>query len=177
MTPLLLLAEKKLRSEVAQRPGSGLTTLANTVWGAVVVAAISMLALVNWSLLELALPIIPGGALLFVYFGLIPRAASGHRSFPLIPEVQKAIRPLSIRIIVLLLGVLGVQVWAFGMQSIELGWTVLLLGFLKAGFWCFSIQTVSSPFPLSRSYDTDLHAGNSHLMACRYFDRDVWFGS
>ncbi|KAK4248960.1 glycosyltransferase [Corynascus novoguineensis] len=107
LTPLLLVAEKKLRPEVVQRPGSGLATLANTVKGAVLVAAVAMLALVNWSLLELALPIIPGVALLVVYFALIPRTASDPRFFPLIPEVEKAIRPLSIRIIVFLLGVLG----------------------------------------------------------------------
>ncbi|KAL2179774.1 uncharacterized protein P884DRAFT_290053 [Thermothelomyces heterothallicus CBS 202.75] len=143
LTPLLLVADRKLRPRMAQRPRpqSGLAALADTVWGTTLVAAVAMLALVDWSLLELALPLLPAAALLLVYAALMPRSAGGPRLLPLIPDIEEAIQSLSHRILILLGGVLGVQACAFGIQSIELGWTVPLSGLLKAGFWHFSIQT------------------------------------
>ncbi|AEO62006.1 glycosyltransferase family 90 protein [Thermothelomyces thermophilus ATCC 42464] len=110
LTPLLLVADRKLRPRMAPSPPqSGLAALANTVWGTTLVAAVAMLALVDWSLLELALPLLPAAALLLVYAALMPRSAGGPRLLPLIPDIEEAIQPLSHRILILLGGVLGAR--------------------------------------------------------------------
>ncbi|KAL2160803.1 hypothetical protein VTH06DRAFT_1000 [Thermothelomyces fergusii] len=142
LTPLLLVADRKLRPHSRRGRRSGLAALANTVWGTSLVAAVALLSLVHWSLLELALPVLPAATLLLVYAAMIPRSVSGPRLLPFIPDIDEAIRPLSRKILILLASVSGIQCCAFGVQSIELGWTVPLLGLLKAGFWHFSMQTV-----------------------------------
>jgi hypothetical protein len=148
LTPLLLAADRKLRPD-AQRAESGLPALANTVWGTALVASVAILALVYWSLLELALLTLPVAALLLVYTALIPPTITVPRFLPSIPDLEEAILPLSARLVPILAGVLGVQAFAFGFSSIDLGIPAFLLGLVKAFSWYFTIQTVSvSPLPL-----------------------------
>ncbi|KAK4038195.1 glycosyltransferase [Parachaetomium inaequale] len=106
LTPLLLVADRKLRSE-AQRSEPGIAALANTVWGTASVALVACLALLSWSLLELALLTVPVAALLVVYIALIPRAVAGPRLLPLVPDLEDAILSLSGKVVVLLVGVLA----------------------------------------------------------------------
>ncbi|KAH6848235.1 hypothetical protein B0I37DRAFT_391808 [Chaetomium sp. MPI-CAGE-AT-0009] len=108
LTPLLLVADRKLRPE-SQRPESGLLALANSVWGAALVALVAVFAVVRGSSLELLLLIIPVVALLVVYVALIPRTVDGPRLLPCIPDLEEAIPAIANRVWVLLVGVLGVQ--------------------------------------------------------------------
>ncbi|KAH6622723.1 hypothetical protein F5144DRAFT_622861 [Chaetomium tenue] len=139
LTPLLLLAERRFRPG-AQEPEPGLAALTNSVWGMALVALVAVLAVVRGASVELLLLIIPLAALLVVYVALIPRT-DGPRLLPCIPDLELAIPALATRVVVVLTGVLGIQVYIFGIHSIHLGFTTYLLGLLKAGFWYFAIQT------------------------------------
>ena len=126
---------------------------------------------------ELLLLIIPLVALLIVYLALIPRISDGPRLLPCIPDLEEAVPSVAIRVVVVLAGVLGIQVYIFGIHSIHLGFTTYLLGLAKAGFWYSTIQTVCSPSvpPCSPTYSHP--AGPSHLVVHRYCDRDLRPGS
>lgn len=137
---------------------------------------VAVLAVVRGASLELLLQIIPLAALLVVYVALIPRT-DGPRLLPCIPDLESAVPALATRVVVVLAGVLGIQVYIFGGHSIHLGFTAYLLGLLKAGFWYFAIQTVCPP-PVPPCSPTYSHpAGLSHLVVHRYCHRDVRLGS
>ncbi|KAK3293548.1 uncharacterized protein B0H64DRAFT_426130 [Chaetomium fimeti] len=140
LTPLVLVADRKLRPEI-QASESRFAALANSVWGTALVALVAVSAAVRGSSLETLLLIIPLVALLVVYVALIPRTVDGPRLLPYIPDLEEAIPVISTRVWVLFLGMLGIQVYMFGIHSIELGFTPYLLGLVKAGFWYFAIQT------------------------------------
>ncbi|EAQ84079.1 hypothetical protein CHGG_10483 [Chaetomium globosum CBS 148.51] len=107
LTPLLLLAERRLRPG-AQELEPGLAALVNSVWGAALVALVAVLAVVRGASLELLLQIIPLAALLVVYVALIPRT-DGPRLLPCIPDLESAVPALATRVVVVLAGVLGIQ--------------------------------------------------------------------
>jgi hypothetical protein len=101
LTPLLLAAERKLRPG-QWKPESGLLTgLASSLLGTGLVTSIAVLALWNWSLVELALSTLPAAALLVVYAVVIPRA-DGPRLLPFIPDIEEAIVTLSARVAIIL---------------------------------------------------------------------------
>lgn len=143
LTPLLLVADRKLRPDAPRQEWERLSSLANTAWGTSLVALVASLALVYWSARELALLALPVAALLVVYTALIPRTIAGPRILPHIPDLEKAILPLSARLIPMLAMVLGVQAFEFGVSSIDLGIPAFLLGLVKALSWYFTIQSVS----------------------------------
>jgi hypothetical protein len=134
------LVNKPWGAELVNTPWGA--ALVNMPWGTAVVAVVACLALLSWSPLELALLTVPVTALLVVYIALIPRTVAGPRLLPLIPDVEDAVLSLSGKVVILLVGVLACQAFAFGIHSIELGLAGLLLGLVKAGFWYFAIQTV-----------------------------------
>jgi hypothetical protein len=153
LTPLLLIAEKHLRPELqASRIVDPwlFSSLVNTVWGTTLVASFAILAEPDWDLRRAALSAVPVAALLVVYVALVPRTIEDTHSLPLI-NVEKAIAPLSLRVLVILVVALGMQTVVFGLPSNEITPT-LTLGFAKALSWYFTIRTVCSPLSISRNF-------------------------
>ena len=146
LTPLLLLADRKLRPESwsGKSEKGFFSPLANTLWGTALVALVAVFAQSDWDIGILALSIIPVAALLVAYTALIPRTDEGHRFLPQI-DIEEDGVPLSLRVVVLLFAALGVQTFAFGLPSISILVPTFLLGLAKALCWYFTIQTVCTP--------------------------------
>ncbi|KAK4150540.1 hypothetical protein C8A00DRAFT_17964, partial [Chaetomidium leptoderma] len=139
LTPLLFMVDRKLRPDSQSGGSSLLFSLANTAWDTGLVALFAILAVSNWSLLELALSALPVGALLLVYSSFMPRAAESSRFLPHV-DIEDDVLPLSLRVAVMLAAALGVQTFAFGLPSIDAVVQMLPLGLAKALSWYFAIQ-------------------------------------
>ena len=100
----------------------------------------------DWGVGESVLSTLPVAALLLVYVALTPRIAERPRFLPCI-NIEKDIRPLSLRVVVLLVAALGLQTAVFGLPSNGIT-PSLFIGFAKALSWYFTIQTVRNPPPL-----------------------------
>ncbi|KAL7930755.1 glycosyltransferase family 90 protein [Trichoderma chlorosporum] len=135
LTPLLLAIQKYLGS--APRPAGLFTPLVNTNWGAIVAASFGVLTFSNWSIRAFLLSIIPTAFLFTVYTALLPR----NRTSTILPSVnlEYAIRPLSVRIAILLLIIWGVDLTFFGFNATGIIRT-FSLALLKALSWFFVIQ-------------------------------------
>jgi len=145
LTPLLLIAEKRLRSKwESSRVSDGriLSPLVHTVWGAVLAAMFAVLVLSNWGvdLPGLLLSIIPITALFVVYISLTPRPTGGANTFVLL-DVEAAIDPLSKRVVMILTVATAFQILAFGFPINEILPTVFL-GTAKAFAWYYTTRTV-----------------------------------
>src|SRR4051812_20837566 len=102
LTPLLLVADRKLRPESRTASESEpFSALANTIWGATLAAVVAVFAQSNWDKESLALSILPVAALLVAYTALIPRTVRGSRFVPRI-DAEEDMAPLSLRIAALL---------------------------------------------------------------------------
>ena len=112
----------------------------NTLWGAALAASYIIVTLTGWHLDEHALSIIPVVNLLATYITLTPATNEGPRFFrPL--DVGSAIHPLSSRVSVVLVVILGLETVVYGFPSGS-SLSVLVLGLAKALFWYFLIHTV-----------------------------------
>ncbi len=142
LTPLLLVADRKLRPESRTGSESGLlSAVANTTWGPTLVAVVAVFAQSSWDKVALALSVLPVSALLVAYTALIPRTVETSR-FLLRIDVDEGIAPLSLRIAALLAAAFGAQAFAFGVPSVDIVVLTLALGLAKAFAWYFTIQTV-----------------------------------
>ncbi|CZR51796.1 related to capsule-associated protein [Phialocephala subalpina] len=154
LTPLLLIAEKHLRSELQASKGLDswfFYPLANTIWGTALASSVPIFILSEWDLLDFSLSIILVASLLVVYVALIPKSIEDSRFLPLI-KVEDDIIPLSSRIVVILVLALSVQTVAFGFPRIGIIST-LLLGFMKAFSWYCMIRTVCCPLSTQRDIE------------------------
>lgn len=122
--------------------------LVNTVWGTTLASSFAALTLSDWDIEGHALSTIPVAALLVVYVALIPRTEDTH-FLPRI-DIEEAIVPLSLRVVVILAAALGMQTAAFGLPSNGIILT-LSLGLAKALSWYFTTQMVCSALPIERN--------------------------
>ncbi|KAH8684056.1 hypothetical protein BGZ61DRAFT_455576 [Ilyonectria robusta] len=180
LTPLLLVAQKHLGSKLSASTASEawfFSPLVDTIWGTGLAGCFATLTLLNWDLWGSALAIVPAVALLAVFITLLPRTSKSSRIIPLV-DIQDAIVPLSLRVVVVLVVALCVQTFSFGFPKSYNAPTVLL-GLSKALSWyfimrtaqhaswytvtaivTFSITSTRNPF----TYSSDTHA-LSHVVA------------
>ena len=171
LTPLVLSAERRLRpdsrpplSSSARTEPSIAWALANTAWGAGLVALIAVLAQSDWDVGMLILSIVPAAALLAVYAALIPRTVvAGPRWLPQI-DVEEDLVSLSSHIGFLSMAALGVQTCVFGFPGIDFALPALLLGLTKASAVYFIIQTVRRPLSPTNFQLTPLAGPANHLV-------------
>lgn len=154
LTPLLLVLQNHLLwHETDTAPISEVFFyLSTSVWGGVLVAFLSILALKSdWHIRSSdALLIIPVAALLVSYFTLDSRPRISNKYYRLLPpfDFEDASVSLSLRVTVLLLIALGLETLAFGFPVCSIYTPALAL--TKALSWYFTIQTVcTSPQSLT----------------------------
>lgn len=112
----------------------------DTIWGAGLAGCFAILTLLKWDLWGSALAIVPAVALLAVYIIMLPRNSKSSRVLPLV-DIQDAMVPLSLRIVVVLAVALCAQTFSFGFPRSYIAPTVLL-GVSKALSWYFMMRTV-----------------------------------
>ncbi|KAE8322888.1 hypothetical protein BDV39DRAFT_196350 [Aspergillus sergii] len=137
LTPLLLVAERYLGSELGDSTASNLQYLApftTTVWGAAVAASFLIITLAEWEFQGYLLSAIPVAALLGVYVTLTHR--QNTRFIPFL-DLEASIRPLALRVVCLLVMVFGAETVAFGFPRSFEPIAILILGLLKASAWYF----------------------------------------
>ncbi|GFG00871.1 beta-1,2-xylosyltransferase 1 [Aspergillus udagawae] len=111
------------------------------VWVTAFIAVLCIITLTSWDLRASALSGIPVVGLLVVYVGLTRPLKSGKRASHRRPVATgHIIRPLSFRVVVTLLAVLGVEIALFGPPKIPAGGTISL-GVAKSLMWHFLLQT------------------------------------
>ncbi|KAK2855667.1 hypothetical protein FQN49_004965 [Arthroderma sp. PD_2] len=145
LTPLLLVAQRYLGSSTrtsAESESWLFSPLANTVWGTSLAASIFIFVLSDWDFKGHALSAIPVLTLLGVYVTFMPKTDKSSRYLPSV-DIEDAVRPLSLRVVLLLLIALGVEIATFGFPTGGILVT-LILGQTKALSWYFIIQTVRS---------------------------------
>jgi hypothetical protein len=119
----------------------------NTVWGTAVAALFVILTMLDWDFRWYTLLIIPGAALLVLFDVLTSGNIKGSRFIQPF-DIESAIIPLAVRVVILLAILLGVEKVAFDFATSEPLMT-LTLGLAKALTWHFIIQTVSKGLILS----------------------------
>lgn len=146
------MAEKHLRSEFqASRflNSSSFSPLVDKVWGRTLVASFAILTLSDWDLRGFASSTCPVAGLLVVYIAFIPRTTEESHFLPQI-NIERAIVPLSLRILIILVLAFSAQTIAFGLPD-DVTMPALSLGLIKAFSWYFTIRTVRSPLSPSRN--------------------------
>ncbi|KAL6827965.1 glycosyltransferase family 90 protein [Trichoderma camerunense] len=135
LTPSLLAVQNYLGS--ASRPAGLFSPLVSTNWGAILAASFGVLTFSNWSIWAFLFSIIPSAFLFIFYTALLQR----NRTSTIFPSInnENSIRPLSVRIAVLLLFISGVDIAFFGLNSTGIIRT-FFLAFIKALSWVFVIQ-------------------------------------
>lgn len=150
LTPLLLVYQNHLVWHDADATGASPPTsqvffyLSNTVLGGSLVALFSILTLKSdWHIRASdALSLVPVAALLAVYIALEPRPRLSNKYYRFIPsfDLEDALLPLSIRVALVLVTVLGLETRALG-YPVSSAYT-LVVALTKALSWYFAIQTV-----------------------------------
>ncbi|GIJ84801.1 F-actin-capping protein subunit beta [Aspergillus pseudoviridinutans] len=111
------------------------------VWVTAFIAVLCIIALTSWDLRASALSGIPVVGLLVVYLGLTRPPESGKRASHRRPiATGHIIRPLSFRVVVTQLVVLGVEIAVFGPPKTTVVGTISL-GVAKSLMWYFLLQT------------------------------------
>ncbi|KFX91401.1 hypothetical protein O988_07764 [Pseudogymnoascus sp. VKM F-3808] len=140
LTPLLLAAQRYLRSDVRTSADSRFfSPFVNTVWGTAVAALFVIISMLDWNFQWYTLSIVPAAALLVLFDILTSGNVKGSR-FMQPFDVENAIIPLAVRVVILLAVLLGVEKVAFDFATIE-PLITLTLGLAKALTWYFIIQT------------------------------------
>jgi hypothetical protein len=150
LTPLLLVSQNHLLWHDSELPSASPPVsqvffyLSNTVWGGVLVAFCSILALKSdWQIRASdALLIVPVASLLVSYLTLDPRPRMSNKCYRFLPpfDFEDALTPLSLRVTFLLVIALGLETLAFGFPVCSVYTPALAL--TKALTWYFTIQTV-----------------------------------
>jgi len=162
------MAEKHLRPDLQAGRMLGfwpISPLLDTLWGSVLGAAFSILTLWDWNLWTCSLSVVPVAALLVVYSTFMPIAVKDYH-FPLL-NLEEAIVPLSLRVLLLSGFVLGIQAVAFGLPTDGIILT-LSLGFTKALSWYFMTRIVSTIlFIITKSVILTGSIGSIHILVNR----------
>ncbi|PTB62029.1 glycosyltransferase family 90 protein [Trichoderma citrinoviride] len=137
LTPLLLTVKRYRGSDSGSKPPELVTPLVNTYWGPILAGSFCVLTFSDWSIRAFLLCIIPTCFLFIVYTTLLPRVETSTH----LPSISfdNAIRPLSARVVILLLCIWGIDTIFFGLTATVLTST-FLIGLLKALSWYFVIQ-------------------------------------
>lgn len=144
LTPLLIAAQKCFRSEPSHPSVSNawsFSSLISSTWGMILTASFTIFTLSDWSLSAHLWSVIPAIALLIIYIALIPRITESTYLVPLV-DIEESIIPLSLRITLVLLSVLGAETALIGFPKNRVAST-LILGLIKALSWYFITQAVS----------------------------------
>ncbi|OBT55451.1 hypothetical protein VE04_04614 [Pseudogymnoascus sp. 24MN13] len=140
LTPLLLAAQRYLRSDVRTSADSRFfSPFVNTVWGTAVAALFVILTMLDWDFRWYTLLIIPGACLLVLFDVLTSGNIKGSRFIQPF-DIENAIMPLAVRVVILLAILLGVEKVAFDFATSE-PFMTLTLGLAKSFTWHFIIQT------------------------------------
>ncbi|KAH7121851.1 hypothetical protein B0J13DRAFT_456712 [Dactylonectria estremocensis] len=142
LTPLLLVAQGHLGSKLCTSTASDswfFSSLVDSIWGTVIVACFSSLTLLNWDIRGSALATVPLLCLLIVYTILLPRNNKTSRVLPHV-DVEDAIVPLSLRVVVTLSIALCAHVFFLGLPTSSVMPTISL-GLAKALSWYFTTRT------------------------------------
>lgn len=145
LTPLLLVAENYLESKVralARSDSLVFSPFVNTIWGTTLVASFAIITVSDWDLRRYAISILPVVALFVGYITLTPRADKSTSLFPSF-DIEHATRPLSLRVVGLMLIILGIETIKSDLPRSNIVAT-LTMGFAKALTWYFIVQTVCS---------------------------------
>ncbi|KAL7817909.1 glycosyltransferase family 90 protein [Trichoderma aethiopicum] len=137
LTPLLLTVKRYRRSSSTPKPPELIAPLVNTYWGPVLAGSFCVLTFSDWNMRALLSCTIATCLLFIVYAALLPRVETlAH-----LPSVSldNIIRPLSVRVVILLLCIWGFDTILFGLTTPVLSST-LVIGLLKALSWYFIIQ-------------------------------------
>ncbi|KAK4183338.1 beta-1,2-xylosyltransferase [Podospora australis] len=172
LTPLFLLAENYLRPGLKSGKSSSRgwyspSSLAHTVWATCLVAVFAIFAALDFSLVDLAKSIIPALALLVSFTAFIPRSTTSQglvfQPRWIHVDMQYAVIPLSLRVVVILTVSLGIETFVYGPPELSLSLHILVLATFKALFWyllivitqgghtSWSIGTVISSFGIISS--------------------------
>ncbi|KAM5445523.1 hypothetical protein MaudCBS49596_007429 [Microsporum audouinii] len=166
LTPLLLVAQRHFGSSARPSADSSdswlLYPLANTLWGTSLVAVIFTITLSDWDFAGHGLSALPVLALLAVYLTFMPKTERKSRFLPHV-DIEDAVRPVSLRVVVMLLVLLGVEVATFGFPTGGILVT-LALGFTKSLSWYSIIQTYNTQARYS-SWCTATAAGTFGIMS------------
>ena len=105
-------------------------------------ASFAIITVSDWDLRRYAISIFPVAALLVGYITLTPRADKSTSLFPSF-DIEYATRPLSLRVVILMLIILGIETIKSDLASSN-AIATLTLGLAKALTWYFIVQTVCS---------------------------------
>lgn len=139
------MVERKLRTSSESQAPWLFSTLVNTLSGTAFVAFVAILAVSEGKFMESVISSIPVAALLVVYAALTPRTTENPQLLPRI-DIEEDIVPLSSRVVVVLVVILGAQTVAFGLPS-NVIMSTLQSGVVRAISWYFTIQTVWGTSP------------------------------
>lgn len=153
LTPLLLLSHRYLLWPDTDIPTAGpprpvsqlFFRSANTVCGTVLCAALASFTIKSdWHYRASdTLSFVPAVALLVAYSILDPRRKIANKIRQTLPhfDVEDAILPLSLRVILVMVIIMGLESLAFGFPTCTAA-SALVLGLAKALSWYFTIQMV-----------------------------------
>ncbi|GFF34943.1 beta-1,2-xylosyltransferase 1 [Aspergillus udagawae] len=136
----LLAAVQTYTEQVGIHAGVRSAPGQDRVWVSAFIAVLCIITLTSRDLRASALSGIPVVGLLVVYLGLTRPHKSGKRASHRRPVATGyIIRPLSFRVVVTLLAVLGVEIAVFGPPKTPVGGTISL-GVAKSLMWYFLLQ-------------------------------------
>ena len=116
----------------------------NTFLGSLLSAAVAVYVLTAWDVKAATIAVIPFVVLVGFFASLKHLMGDQGRSYNFPVGLEDIIRPVSLRVVGLLIILQFVDIWAFGFPRID-GVLTVLLGLAKALSWCFAVQTVRQP--------------------------------
>lgn len=137
------MVENYLESKVrawAKSDSRVFSPFVNTLWGTALAASFAIVTISDWDLRRYAISIVPVAALLVGYITITPRADKSTSLFPPF-DIEHANRPLSLRVVVAMLTILGIGAVKSDLPRSDAVAT-LMLGLAKALTWYFIVQTV-----------------------------------
>ncbi|KAH7635357.1 hypothetical protein B0T09DRAFT_405434 [Sordaria sp. MPI-SDFR-AT-0083] len=145
-TPLLFKAHEYLQSRSGalryetSKERALTHSFINTFLGSLLSAAVAVYALTAWDVKAATIAVIPFVVLVGFFASLKHLMGDQGRSYNFPVGLEDIIRPVSLRVVGLLIILQFVDIWAFGFPRID-GVLTVLLGLAKALSWCFAVQT------------------------------------
>lgn len=153
LTPMLLVSQTFLFWHDTEIPAASppisqvFLCLSKSGFGSVLVALFAILTLKSdWQIRVSDAPsVVPVAALLVAYLTLDPRPRISNRYYRILPpfDIEDALVPLSLRVTLVLVTILGLETLAFGFPVFSAYTPALAL--TKALSWYFTIRTVCIP--------------------------------
>lgn len=143
LNPLILFAEKHFHLHLQASVVFNLRSMSecgNMVLIEILIAVFAVLTLSNGNLRESMISIIPIAIIILLYLTFIPKNITKAANFPSV-NLDELFIPLSLRLVVLLVVLLGIKILVNGAPSIDIIIT-LFTGITKALFWYFVTRNV-----------------------------------